>query len=243
MNTKTAPRPLPLAVEAVPPHRALVTRPEAKRSPEVPKLRPVPDLDRYAESLKQAGIECDELPELLFQRFLAESGLPLYEYREVCAAMDALVRELPYDAEWFWQALREKDCKGPRLEGHKPKASNGGSGKAGYTVHHGRYRPTLPQAIVDRIIFVEENFKAYPVYFFVADYRSLPGELPDPWLLAGVDGGAPHVIGWWPEPGWGRPIDQLPARAAPAARRGFLGFTFVEWLIAAAVLLAAWACR
>lgn len=242
MNTKTAPSPLPLTIEAVPSHRALAALPEAKPAPDIRKLRPVPDLSRYAESLKRAGIECDELPELLFRRFLAESGLPVYEYRDVCAAMDALILELPYDAEWVWQALREKDCSGPRLEGHKARARSGGHYKAGYTVHHGRYRPTLPQDIVDRIIFVEENFKAYPVYFFVADYRTLPSQLPDPWLLARVDGGGPHVIGWWPEPGWGRPIDQLPTRAAPV-RRGFIGLTFAEWVIAAAVLLAAWACR
>jgi hypothetical protein len=195
----------------------------------------VPNLDAYAADLARAGIQCDELPDLLFQHFLDGSGMPQYEYADACAGMDELVSSLSYNAEWFWCPLTPADRSGPYLEGYHSKMNRSRREQlVGYTDKHGSYTKTIPAHIVSRIVFVRENFKAYPVTLFVADYKTAPDRRADPYLLAMVPGGKPHIIGQWDLAVWhDDDPDHMrqgrrPRRAPKPKRFTVLGLTPIE---------------
>ncbi|MBI4709229.1 MAG: hypothetical protein HY764_03445 [Candidatus Portnoybacteria bacterium] len=164
----------------------------------LPKTENAP-LDDYEALAGELGFRPAQLLKEQVLRFLAEQGIPIFDYGEVDRYLTNTVKQT--EENWIWRPLREQDKLEHGWSGHCPEGTILTRGHGSYHNEWG-YRPydkAVPLPILKQVKTIQDRL-GDQVSFFVSDYAAVN---PDPFImLTAVDLGI-IVFGVWDEPGFG----------------------------------------
>lgn len=137
-------------------------------------------------------------------RFLAEKGIPVFDYGEV----DNYLTNIAYKMNrfWIWRPLRDRDKTNNVWPGHRADGELQRFGHGSYQVgsRYRRYDKAVPLHILKQVQIVEEEFEEQ-VGFFVSDYAVTD---PDPFIMVTALDIDRIIFGVWDEPSFfGKAVD------------------------------------
>jgi hypothetical protein len=181
----------------------IVQPPPKKPLALVPHTKAI-QLGTYESLAGELGFMPAQLLEEQIMRFLAEEGIPVYNFTEVDKYLTYMARR--EDSVWIWRPLRERDKpQGWQWNGHDENWSRENSWRG-----HDSYRPEWPYRPYDKAVpirilrdvkKIQDRFRD-SVLFFVSDY-AVPN--PDPFIMVTALDVHRIVFGVWDEPSFGVP--------------------------------------
>lgn len=170
-----------------------------------PAARPVAvggePLGTYEALAKELGFLPAQLLEEQLKRFLAESQIQVYSYKEVDNYLAAIAEK--EGRAWIWRPLREKDKPNYQYSGraNKEKGIDQFRGHGSYR-DEWNYRPydkAVPIHILRQVKKIQDKF-GDQLKFFVSDY-AVPN--PDPFIMVTALDVDQVIFGVWDEPSFG----------------------------------------